>query len=122
MAITENRANHYHTVIYMSKEPKHKKGYTWTHHFDEWWDRREAGFKAKIFCFGILGILLGAWGGIYFGYNRFERKELIQNFVETKNRKIQESDKSIRRIGYKTPHSPAFQNAWSSEVRPGTED
>jgi len=106
----------------MSKEPKYKKGYTWRQSFDEWWDRREAGFKAKIFCFGILGLLLGAWGGFHFAYNRFEKKELIQTSVEIKNRKIRDSDKSIRRSGYETRNSPAFQSARSSEVRPGTED
>jgi hypothetical protein len=53
----------------MPKRPKYKKGYTWVHHFDEWWDRREAIFKAKIFCFGVLGLVLAAFGGIYFGCN-----------------------------------------------------
>ena len=106
----------------MPKKPKYKKGYTWAHHFDEWWDRREASFKAKIFCFGILGLLLGGLGGIYFAYNRFEKKNLIQTFVETKNRKIQDSDKSIQRIAHEEPHSPDFQSARSSDVRPGSED
>ena len=108
--------------MYMSKELKYKRGHTWMYSIDEWWDRREAGLKAKLFCFGILGLLLGAWGGLHFAYSRFERKELIQTFVETKNRKIRDSDKSIRRIGSEAPPSPAFQSARSSEVRPGTED
>ena len=94
----------------MSKGPKYKKGFTWAHHVDEWWDRREAVFKAKIFCFGILGLLLAGLGGIYFGYNRFEKKDLIQTSIETRNRKIQDSDKSIQRIGYTEPHTPAFQS------------
>jgi len=106
----------------MPKRPKYKKGYTWAHHFDEWWDRRETAFKAKIFCFGVLGLVLAAFGGIYFGCNRFEKSDLIQTFVDTKNRKIKDSDKSIRKIAHEEPHSPAFQSARSSDVRPGTED
>jgi hypothetical protein len=106
----------------MTKRPKYKKGYTWTHHFDEWWDRRDAAFKAKIFCFGVLGLVLAALGGIYFGCNRFEKTDLIQTSVETKSRKIQDSDKSIRRIAHEEPHRPAFQSARSSDVRPGSED
>jgi hypothetical protein len=104
------------------KRPKYKKGYTWTHHFDEWWDRRDAAFKAKIFCFGVLGLVLAAWVGIYWGYSRFEKKDLIRTSVETKSRKIQDSDKSIRRIAHEEPHLPAFQSARSSDVRPGSED
>jgi len=106
----------------MTKRPKYKKGYTWSDHFDEWWDRRDAAFKAKIFCFGVLGLVLAALGGIYFGCNRFEKTDLIQTSVETKSRKIQDSDKSIRRIAHKEPHRPAFQSARSSDVRPGSED
>lgn len=106
----------------MPKKPKYKKGYTWAHHFDEWWDRREASFKAKIFCFGILGLFLGGLGGVYFGYNRFEKKDLIQTSVDTKNRKIQDSDKNIRKITHEERRPPVFQSPRSSDVRPGSED
>ena len=106
----------------MRKEPKYKKGYTWAHHFDEWWDRREAVFKAKIFCFGVLGLVLATLGAFYFGCNRFEKRDLIRASVEAKNYKIQDSDKSIRRIAHEETHLPAFQSARSSDVRPGSED
>ena len=39
----------------MLKGPKFKKGFTWRHHFDEWWDRRSQEWKVRLF----VGVVLG---------------------------------------------------------------
>jgi len=90
---------------------KYKKGYTWRHHLDEWWDRAGTEFKVKLFCFVVIGLLVSAAGMVFLVSQRMERNSmkaateavgLIQNKVSD-NR-----------------GSPTFQQAPSLEIREGT--
>ena len=62
----------------MPKRPKHKRGFTWSHYFDEWWDRVGEEFKIKLFVSMLLLILTGGGLGFYFWFQQYEKKELLE--------------------------------------------
>jgi len=62
----------------MLKRPKYKKGYTWSHYFDEWWDRVGQEFKIKLVVSILLLLVLGTGFGLACWFQRYEKKELME--------------------------------------------
>ena len=66
------------------KLPKYKKGYTWGHYLDEWWDRAGTEFKVKLFCFVVIGLLVSAAGIVFLVSQRMERESFMEIAKEAK--------------------------------------
>jgi hypothetical protein len=102
------------------KLPKYKKGYTWRHHLDEWWDRAGTEFKVKLFCFVVIGLLVSAAGTVFWVSQKMER----ESFMEiAKVAKIKAATEAVGLIQNKVSDnrgSPTFQQAPSLEIRGGT--
>ena len=100
--------------------PKYKKGYTWRHHLDEWWDRAGTEFKVKLFCFVLIGLLVSAAGTVFWVSQKVER----ESFMEiAKVAKIKAATEAVGLIQNKVSDnrgSPTSQQAPSLEIRGGT--
>ncbi|NBR46120.1 MAG: hypothetical protein EBT68_03260 [Verrucomicrobia bacterium] len=70
----------------MPKRIKYKRGYTWRHFFDEWWDRRPEEWKVKLFVSIGLLVLAGLFAGVFMGFHWIERKEMVGQAENQKNR------------------------------------
>ena len=101
--------------------PKYKKGYTWRHHLDEWWDRAGTEFKVKLFCFVVIGLLVSAAGIVFLVSQRMERETFMEIAKEAKIKAAAESDGLIQSKILDNRGSPTFQQAPSLEIRGGTE-
>ena len=108
----------------MIRIPKYKKGYTWRHHLDEWWDRAGTEFKVKLFCFVVIGLLVSAAGTIFWVSQKMERESFMEIAKEAKIKAAAESDGLIQNKILDNQSSPAFKPAPSLEIRggPGNED
>ena len=100
--------------------PKYKKGYTWRHYLDEWWDRAGTEFKIKLFCFVVIGLLVSAAGLVFFVSQKIERESFMEIAKETKIKAATEADGLIQKKISDNRASPAFQQAPSLEIRGGT--
>ena len=105
----------------MTKSPKYKKGYTWQHHLDEWWDRAGTEFKVKLFCFVVIGLLVSVAGMVFLVSQRMERNSLMEIGKAAKIKAAAEADGLIQKKISDNRASPAFQQAPSLEIRGGTE-
>ena len=102
------------------KLPKYKKGYTWRHHLDEWWDRAGTEFKVKLFCFVVIGLLVSAAGTVFWVSQKMERESFMEIAKEAKIKAATEADGLIQNKVSDNRASPAFQQAPSLEIRGGT--
>ena len=100
--------------------PKHKKGYTWRHHLDEWWDRAGTEFKIKLFCFVVIGLLVSAAGTVFWVSQKMERESFIEIAKEAKVKATAEADGLIQNKVSDNRGSPTFQQAPLLEIRGGT--
>jgi len=102
------------------KAAKYKRGYTWRHHLDEWWDRAGTEFKVKLFCFVVIGLLVSAAGTVFWVSQKMER----ESFMEiSKVAKIKAATEAVGLIQNKVSDnrgSPTFQQVPSLEIRGGT--
>ena len=101
--------------------PKYKKGYTWRHHLDEWWDRAGTEFKSKLFCFVVIGLLVSAVGIVFWVSQRMERESFMEIAREAKIKAAAKVDGSIQNKVSDNRAAPTFQQAPSLEIRGGTE-
>jgi len=99
---------------------KYKKGYTWRHHLDEWWDRAGTEFKIKLFCFVVIGLLVSAAAMMFWGLQKMERESFMEIAKVAKIKVAAETDGLIQNIVSDNRASPAFQPAPSLEIRGGT--
>ena len=104
----------------MIRIPKYKKGYTWRHHLDEWWDRAGTEFKVKLFCFVVIGLLVSAAGIVVLVSQRMEWESFMEIAKEAKIKAAAEADGLIQNKVSDNRTSPAFQQAPSLEIREGT--
>ena len=104
----------------MITTPKYKKGYTWRHQLDEWWDRAGTEFKVKLFCFVVIGLLVSAAGTVFWVSQKME----WESFMEiAKVEKIKAATEAVGLIQNKVSDnrgSPTFQQAPSLEIPGGT--
>ncbi len=105
----------------MIRLPKYKKGYTWRHHLDEWWDRAGTEFKVKLFCFVVIGLLVSAAGTIFWVSQKMERESFMEIAKVAKIKAATEADGLIQNKVSDNRASPAFQPAPSLEIRGATE-
>ena len=103
------------------KLPKYKKGYTWRHYLDEWWDRAGTEFKVKLFCFVVIGLLVSAAGLVFFVSQKMERNSLMEIGKAAKIKAAAEADGLIQKKISDNRASPAFQQAPLLEIRGGAE-
>ena len=103
----------------VTKSPKYKKGYTWRHHLDEWWDRSGTEFKVKLFCFVVIGLLVLSVGMVFWGSQKVERNSLMEIGKAAKIKAAAETDGLIQNKVSNNRTSPAFQPAPSLEIRGG---
>ena len=103
------------------KLPKYKKGYTWRHHLDEWWDRAGTEFKVKLFCFVVIGLLVSAAGTAFWFSQKMERESFIEIAQVAKIKAATEAVGLIQNKVSDNRGSPTFQQAPSLEIRGGTE-
>jgi len=108
-------------VLKVIKIPKYKKGYTWRHHLDEWWDRAGNEFKVKLFCFVVIGLLVSAAGMVFLVSQRMERNSLMEIGKAAKIKAAAEADGLIQNKVSDNRASPAFQQAPLLEIRGGAE-
>ena len=102
----------------MTKGPKFRRGYTWRHHWDEWWDRRPEEWKAKLFVLlAGLGLALLA-GGLFWGNRRMEKNEILSEAKKIRQIRVAETDR-IMVAPVKTAQPPAMQQSANLEVRSG---
>ena len=81
----------------MIKTPKYKKGYTWRHHLDEWWDRAGTEFKVKLFCFVVIGLLVLSVGMVFWVSQKMERKSFMEISKVAKIKAAAETDGLIQK-------------------------
>ena len=101
--------------------PKYKKGYTWRHHLDEWWDRAGTEFKSKLFCFVVIGLLVSAVGIVFWVSQKMEKESFLEIAREAKIKAAAKADGSIQNKVSDNRAAPTFQQAPSLEIRGGTE-
>ncbi|NCW27960.1 MAG: hypothetical protein EBV83_06675 [Verrucomicrobia bacterium] len=90
----------------MLKRPKHKKGFTLGHYFDEWWDRVGQEFKAKLFI-SVWFLFVSSSGlGLYVWYKQQERRDLLE---VVRSRQARESGL----VGDKVNQRPTQPGSWS---------
>ncbi len=105
----------------MIKIPKYKKGYTWQHHLDEWWDRAGTEFKVKLFCFVVIGLLVSAAGTVFWVSQKMERESFMEIAKAAKVKATAEADGLIQNKVSDNRASPTFQQAPLLEIRGGAE-
>lgn len=102
----------------MSKGPKYKKGFTWRHYFDEWWDRRPHEWKVRLFVFFGLVTAMVAVALVFWAHRWAERNELMTQAKQLHERRIQEIDGRL--VGEPPAQPPPLiPPSASMEVRPG---
>ena len=108
-------------MLKVIKIPKYKKGYTWRHHLDEWWDRAGTEFKVKLFCFVVIGLLVSAAGTVFWVSQKMERESFMEIAKVAKIKAATEADGLIQNKVSDNRASPTFQQAPLLEIRGGTE-
>ena len=101
----------------MPKGLKFERGFTWQHHFDEWWDRRPHDWKVKFFINLVLVFILAAAGLIFFVFRWIEKEQILSEAKEFHQSRIQASDKMIAPQSKPLP-VPGLRNAQEVKVRP----
>lgn len=79
----------------MPKEPKFKRGFTWRHHLDEWWDRRPQEWKARLLVFATLGGLAVLAGSLFWVHRWTEKNGLVAEAKRIHQNRIKTSDSVI---------------------------
>ena len=74
--MTISRQDKFLSLRYMSRRPKYKRGFTFGHHFDEWWDRRGVDFQNKLYLFLLLIVVTVVGVGLYHWQKKVEEMEL----------------------------------------------
>lgn len=103
----------------MTKSPKYKKGYTWQHHLDEWWDRAGTEFKVKLFCFVVIGLLVLSVGMVFWVSQKMERKSFMEISKVAKIKAAAETDGLIQKKTSDNRASSTFQQTPSLGIRLG---
>lgn len=103
------------------KVSNYKKGYTWRHHLDEWWDRAGTEFKVKLFCFVVIGLLVSAAGTAFWFSQKMERESFMEIAKVAKLKAATEADGLIQNKFSVNRASPTFQQAPLLEIRGGAE-
>jgi hypothetical protein len=62
----------------LPRRPKHKKGFTWEHYFDEWWDRVGVEFRIKLILFILGFVVLGGVFSLYLWIRYYEKNENLE--------------------------------------------
>ncbi len=105
----------------MIKIPKYKKGYTWRHHLDEWWDRAGTEFKVKLFCFVVIGLLVSAAGTVFWVSQKMEQESFMEIAKVAKIKAATEAVGLIQNKVLDNRGSPTFLQAPLLEIRGGAE-
>jgi hypothetical protein len=100
----------------MPKGPKFKKGFTWRHHFDEWWDRRPQEWKVRLFVGVVLGGAAVAVGLLLWGNRWMERDELLVQAKRNHQNRIEGTDK-LMTPKVDPPEAPSLRNPVQLEPR-----
>ncbi len=116
--LTKLRQRKLLNIRYMPKRPKFKRGFTWRHHFDEWWDRRTHEWKVKLFLImaGVVVALCVA-SALWF-HHWSERDQMVQEAKMLRGVKIGETDRLMVAPG-EASQAPVTQAPVSLEVRSG---
>ena len=103
---------------HMAKKPKFKRGFTWRHHLDEWWDRRPHEWKIRLFLVsGLVGVAL--LGGLVFYIHQWtEMDALLTEAKRIHQSRIENSDKLIS-AKPREDSGPAPREAVSLQIRSG---
>ena len=68
----------------MPNKLKFKRGSTWRHHFDEWWDRRGVDFQNKLYLFLFLIVVTLVGIGLYRWQKKVDEIELRESLENKK--------------------------------------
>jgi len=79
----------------MPKEPKFKRGFTWRHYFDEWWDRRPHEWKVRLFLWTGLTLVLSAVVAFLWVHRWMAREEILAEAKRIHQQRIEGSDKLL---------------------------
>ena len=102
----------------MPKRPKFKRGFTWRHHLDEWWDRRPHEWKIRLFLVsGLIGVALLS-GLVFYVHQWAEKDALLTEAKRIHQSRIENSDKLISAKPRKDS-GPTSREAVSLEIRSG---
>ena len=102
----------------MPKGPKFKRGFTWRHHFDEWWDRRPHEWKVSLFVVAGLMVVAGMVAMLLWVQRSMERNERITDAKKLHQKRIQQVDRQmVSEVPTQSP--PMIPRTGSLEVRPG---
>lgn len=77
----------------MPKGPKFKRGFTWQHYFDEWWDRRPHEWKIRLFIWVGIAVVFGGVGGFLWMNRWMAREEIVMEAKKIHQRRIEGADK-----------------------------
>ncbi len=102
----------------MPKVPKFKRGFTWRHHFDEWWDRRPHEWKVKLFVFAGLMVVAGMVVVLLWAQGSMERDELITGAKKLHQKRVQGVDSQMA-LEVPAQPPPLIPRSGTLEVRPG---
>lgn len=102
----------------MHQNLKFKRGFTWRHHFDEWWDRRPHEWKVRLFVFAGLMVVAGMMVLLLWAQRSMERDELITEAKKLHQKRIQGVDSQIAsEVPVQSP--PMIPQSEVLEVRAG---
>ena len=79
----------------MPKGPKFKRGFTWQHHFDEWWDRRPHEWKVRLFLWTGLALVFISVAGFLWVQRWVSREEILAEAKKIHQQRIEGSDKLL---------------------------
>jgi len=100
----------------MPKGTKFKKGFTWRHYFDEWWDRRPQEWKVRLFVFAALGVVAVVAFFFFWLHRWTDRQEIITEAKRIHQSRIEASDKLMTPKG-DPPEAPSLRNPVQLEPR-----
>ena len=102
----------------MPKRPKFKRGFTWRHHFDEWWDRRTHEWKVKLFL-TMAGVVVALFAAFALWFHHWsERDHIVREAKILRAVKIGETDRLMVAPGGAS-QAPTTQAPVSLGVRSG---
>ena len=105
----------------MPKGPKFKKGFTWRHHFDEWWDRRPQEWKVRLFVFAALGVVAVVAIFFFWLHRWTDRQEIITEAKRIHQSRIEALDLSLEignGFGRFLIHRPSGRRRQESQPEP----
>ena len=100
----------------MPKISKFKRGFTWQHYFDEWWDRRPHEWKVRLFLWAGLTFIFGTVGFFLWMKQWVEREEILTEAKRIHQKRIESADKLFVPSDKKDA-SPELRNGKDIEVR-----